>query len=190
MAKRSDVLELAILGLLHDAPLHGYELRKRMTSVLGPIRAISYGSLYPALKELVDRGLITEDATSDQAAPVMSGKRARIVYTLTADGKDRFERLVADAGPDSWDDEAFNAHMAFFRRTPAEARMRILLGRRSRMEERLAALRTSLARGTERVDEYTLRMQQHGLEGVEREVRWLTDLITDEAGSQPRKDKS
>ena len=190
MARRSEVLELAVLGLLHDAPLHGYELRKRMTSVLGPFRAISYGSLYPALKDLVDRGLITESAGESAEAPAMTGRRARITYTLTADGKDRFERLVADAGPDSWDDEAFAAHMAFFGRTPAEARMRILLGRRSRMEERLAALRASIARGTERVDQYTLRMQEHGLEGVEREVRWLSELISDEAGSPPRKETS
>ena len=190
MARRSDVLELAILGLLHDAPLHGYELRKRMTSVLGPFRAISYGSLYPALKDLVDRGLITEEAHDGANAPAMSGKRARISSTLTADGKDHFERLVADAGPDAWDDEAFAAHMAFFGRTPAEARMRILLGRRSRMEERLASLRQSIARGQERVDQYTLRMQEHGLEGVEREVRWLSELINDEGRSQPRKDQS
>ena len=45
MAARSDVLELAVLGLLHEAPMHGYELRKRLTAVLGPFRALSYGTL-------------------------------------------------------------------------------------------------------------------------------------------------
>lgn len=190
MSKRSDVLELALLGLLHDAPLHGYELRKRMTSVLGPFRAISYGSLYPALRDLVVRGLITEDTAESEGTGV--GKRGRIVYTLTAEGKERFAEMVAGAGPEAWDDEAFEAHMAFFGRTPAEARMRILLGRRSRLEERLATLRTSIARGAERMDDYTLRLQQHGLEGVEREVRWLSELIVEEnkgsAPPQPRKD--
>lgn len=190
MSKRSDVLELALLGLLHDAPLHGYELRKRMTSVLGPFRAISYGSLYPALRDLVTRGLITEDTAESDGTGV--GRRGRIVYTLTAEGKERFAEMVAGAGPEAWDDEAFEAHMAFFGRTPAEARMRILLGRRSRLEERLATLRTSIARGAERMDDYTLRLQQHGLEGVEREVRWLSELIVEEnkgsASPQPRKD--
>lgn len=193
MSRRSDVFELAILGLLHDAPLHGYELRKRMTSVLGPLRAISYGSLYPALKDLVARGLITEDAEGESGGGVAAlGRRSRIVYTLTADGKERFAEMVATAGPEAWDDEAFEAHLAFFGRTPAEARMRILLGRRSRLEERLATLRTSLARGAERMDDYTLRLQQHGLEGVEREVRWLSELIVEEnqisPSPQPRKD--
>ena len=47
MAKRADVLEFAVLGLLQDNPMHGYELRKRLNGVLGTFRAISYGSLYP-----------------------------------------------------------------------------------------------------------------------------------------------
>src|SRR6185437_10612370 len=35
MSQRSGVLELAVLGLLHETPMHGYELRKRLNSVLG-----------------------------------------------------------------------------------------------------------------------------------------------------------
>lgn len=178
--RRSGVLEFAILGLLHDAPMHGYELRKRLNSVLGSFRAISYGSLYPALKDLLDRGLIVEAGAADASAPVLSGRRAKIVYELTAEGKDRFAELVSRTGPESWEDEAFGVHMAFFGSTPAEVRMRILEGRRSRMEERLSNLHASMARNRERIDTYTLALQRHGLEGVEREVRWLNELIEDE----------
>ena len=40
------MLELAILGLLLEAPMHGYELRKQLATKLGAFRAaISYGSL-------------------------------------------------------------------------------------------------------------------------------------------------
>ena len=179
-SRRSGVLEMAILGLLHDAPMHGYELRKRLNSVLGSFRAISYGSLYPALKDLLDRGLIAEAGAADASAPVLSGRRAKIVYELTADGKDRFAELVSRTGPESWEDEAFGVHMAFFGRTPAEVRVRILEGRRSRMEERLSNLHASMARNRERIDTYTLALQRHGLEGVEREVRWLNELIENE----------
>ena len=63
MAKRADVLEFAVLGLLQDNPMHGYELRKRLNGVLGTFRAISYGSLYPCLKGLLRQGLIEEDTT-------------------------------------------------------------------------------------------------------------------------------
>ncbi|MGB8995945.1 MAG: PadR family transcriptional regulator, partial [Pseudonocardiaceae bacterium] len=39
------MLELAVLGVLHDAPMHGYELRKRLIGLLGTFRACSFGSL-------------------------------------------------------------------------------------------------------------------------------------------------
>ena len=37
-----------------------------------------------------------------------------------------------------------------------------------------------LTRSRERVDAYTLQLQQHGLDGAEREVRWLNELIAHE----------
>ena len=71
--KRSGVLELAVLGLLQENPMHGYELRKRLSGVLGTFHAISYGSLYPCLKDLESRGLLVEDGSA--AAAPLSGKR-------------------------------------------------------------------------------------------------------------------
>ena len=53
------MLELAILGLLLESPMHGYELRKRLTGLLGAFRAFSYGSLYPALRRMQVDGLGT-----------------------------------------------------------------------------------------------------------------------------------
>lgn len=48
------LLELAVLGLLKDRPLHGYELKKRLADTLG--RTVSDGSLYPALARLMTTG--------------------------------------------------------------------------------------------------------------------------------------
>ena len=45
MARRGESLEMAVLGLLHESPLHGYELRKRLNLLLGWSRLLSYGSL-------------------------------------------------------------------------------------------------------------------------------------------------
>ncbi len=181
MSKRADVLEMAVLGLLHDAPMHGYELRKRLNSLLGWGRAFSYGTLYPCLKDLVRRGLIAEDhPLGTGPATALSGRRAKIVYKLTPDGKERFADLLSQPGPAAWEDEQFGVHFAFFGRTDAAVRMRILEGRRSRLQERLEQFRLSLQRTRERLDAYTLELQSHGLESVEREVRWLDELIRSE----------
>ena len=180
-AKRTSVLELAVLGLLHEGPMHGYELRKRLNLLLGTFRAFSYGSLYPALRAMLAAGLIAQENPEDpDAAPATAGKRARIVYKITAEGKEEFHNLLADAGPDAWEDERFGVHLAFFSHADAATRLRVLEGRRSRLEERREKFRTSLSRTRERLDTYTLALQRHGLESVEREVRWLGELIDDE----------
>ncbi|GAA2297722.1 PadR family transcriptional regulator [Nonomuraea roseoviolacea subsp. roseoviolacea] len=181
------VLELAVLGSLHETPLHGYELRKRLNALLGMFRAFSYGSLYPCLRSLLAQGLIAEE----QPAPAtIVGGRSKIVYKLTAEGKERLHELLTQAGPSAWEDESFGVHFAFFRHTEAEVRLRILEGRRSRLEERLDSVRTALARTRERLDSYTLELQRHGLESVEREVRWLNELIATErrASQEPERD--
>ena len=180
---RFAVLELAVLGLLHRTPMHGYELRKQLTNVLGLFRALSYGSLYPCLHELLAAGLIAEE--HDEAEPdgpprPRADRRSLKVYRLTADGKERLQELLREGGPAAWEDDGFGVHFAFFGQTRADVRLRILEGRRSRLEERMESIRAALTRTRERVDSYTLELHRHGLESVEREVRWLNELIASE----------
>ena len=185
------MLELAVLGILLEAPMHGYELRKQLTTKLGAFRAaISYGSLYPTLRRLQAAGYITEaspeEGTSSTDIPLMTSKRGRVVYAITAEGKERFAELLAQAGPETFDDPGFGVHFAFFSRTDRQTRLRILEGRRRRVEERREGLRQVLARAAERLDAYTLELQRHGLEAAEREVRWLEELIaTERSGRTP-----
>ncbi|MFE3290253.1 PadR family transcriptional regulator [Rhodococcus sp. NPDC059234] len=170
------MLELAILGLLLESPMHGYELRKRLTGLLGAFRAFSYGSLYPTLRRMQSDGLIAEDMSPAGA----SMRRARRVYELTPAGRQRFAELVADTGPQNYTDDGFGVHLAFFSRTPAEARMRILEGRRRQVEERREGLRDAIGRASGSLDRYTRQLHQLGLESSEREVRWLNELIAAE----------
>ncbi len=185
-SQRSGVLELAVLGLLHETPMHGYELRKRLNAVLGAFRAFGYGSLYPCLKELLTQGLIAEDTPAGAARPPLAGRRSKIVYRLTAEGKEKLQDLLAQTGPAAWEDDGFGVRFAFFGQTHADIRLRILEGRRSRLEERLEGFRSALSRTRERVDSYTLELQRHGLESVEREVRWLNELIASERQAGPQ----
>lgn len=178
MPRRADLLAFAVLGLLHESPMHGYELRKRLNAALGAFRALSYGTLYPCLRTLLEKGWIAEAPRT--TAGTAGSKRARIVYELTAEGKEHFQTLVRDSGPAAWEDDTFDVHFAFFARTEAEVRLRILEGRRSRLEDRLENIRATAAKNRERLDAYTTELQRHGLDSAEREVRWLTELITAE----------
>ncbi len=182
------MLELAILGLLQEHPMHGYELRKELATKLGTIRAaISYGTLYPTLKRLQTAGWIGEaEITDGDVVPPLTSRRGRVVYKITAEGKERFAELLAQAGPETYDDAGFGVHFAFFARTDRATRLRILEGRRRRIEERREGLREVLSRASDRLDAYTLELQRHGLDACEREVRWLEELITNErSGRSP-----
>jgi len=181
------MLEIAVLGLLNQSPMHGYELRKRLSSLLGAFRAFSYGSLYPTLRRLREAGWIDEEQPLDDS-PASSGfaarsRRGKRVYRLTAEGKEHFASLLAEVGPEAYDDEGFGTRLAFFAQTRSDIRLQILEGRRQRMAEQADGMRTSLARTRERMDRYTLQLQEHGLESVDREVRWLTELIESERTS-------
>ncbi|KPC84273.1 PadR family transcriptional regulator, partial [Streptomyces sp. NRRL F-6602] len=106
--------------------MHGYELRKRLNTSLGIFRAFSYGTLYPCLKTLVANGWLIEESSGppeDAHAAPLTGRRAKIVYRLTAEGKEHFEDLLSQTGPDAYEDEHFAARFAFFGQTSRDVRM-------------------------------------------------------------------
>ena len=192
MARRGDTLELAVLGLLHESPMHGYELRKQLNAVLGWGRVLSYGSLYPALKRMLKTGWIAEQPAAAGSGTTGSGsvgvsRRQRIVYELTDAGDSRFTELMGQAGPSAWEDDNFDVRFAFFSRTDMEIRLRILEGRRSRLEERLERVQKQLERTQKQMDRYAMELQRHGVESVEREVRWLSELIAAERTAGQKK---
>src|SRR5262245_13431378 len=115
-------LDLAVLGLLKEGPMHGYELSKRLRFTLGPLYSVSYGSLYPCLKRLGKTGMVQErpgDVKPSKALrrkataadPTMSQRRARKVYELTPEGETFFfEQLEQGA---VYDTDRFQARFAF-----------------------------------------------------------------------------
>jgi len=164
--------------------MHGYELRKRLNLMLGWGRVFSYGTLYPTLKKMLRGSLIEESSTS--VAPV--SRRPRIVYQVTPVGTAEFERLMSEVGPTAWEDDNFDIRFAFFGRTDMEIRLRVLEGRRTRLQERLDRVQSQLSLTEAEVDRYSAELQRHGVESAEREVQWLSDLIRAERsqGEPPR----
>lgn len=178
-SRRAQLLEFAVLGLLHDAPSHGYELRRRLNEALGPFRALSYGTLYPALKSLMRQGLIRQDERS----VTTPGRRPRIVYALTETGEARLAAALADTDARAWEDDDFDVRVHFFARTEREVRLRILEGRRQRLEERArrAGRRHSVAN-----DSWSTALREREADALDREMRWLSALIDAERRSPDR----
>jgi len=82
-------LEFAILGFLFEGRLHGYELRKRLAALTGHVRPLSDGTLYPAIKRLVDGELVVKNLEAGTAAP-------RHMLELTEAGRAKLLRVLAE----------------------------------------------------------------------------------------------
>ena len=167
------MLELAILGLLKERSMHGYQLSKRLTDSLGGFWRVSYGSLYPTLKRLERQGAVEQVFDKQEVG------RRKNVYRITQSGESLFRDLLEEAGPDaSGEDNRFRVRMAFFKYLSPETRIRVLERRRSFLEERLVTIQASLATNTG--DLYTTSLMQHGRESTEQDIAWLNGLISAE----------
>ncbi len=173
------MLELAILGLLKESSMHGYQLKKRLSDTLGSFWQVSYGSLYPALKRLQREEAVEMIFPREQVA------RRRNVYRITVKGEEMFAELLERVGQDATEDNGFSVRFAFFQYLKPETRIRLLDRRRAFLEGRWANLRDSLASAKERIDGYTLSLMNHQLSTTESDIRWLDDLIAAEQRQVP-----
>jgi len=171
------VLELAVLGLLKEQSMHGYELKKRLNLKLGHFWQVSFGSLYPALNKLERQGAV------ERAYPKGEARRSKNVYRITAAGERLFAELLEASGPHDLEQDRFALRLAFFSYLRPEARIHQLEGRRGYLQMKLADFRASIKNSRERMDAYTEQLLAHGLDEREREIKWLDELIAAERGA-------
>jgi DNA-binding PadR family transcriptional regulator len=180
--RQPGLMELAVLGLLKERSMHGYELRKQLGAMLGPLWQVSWGSLYPTLRRLARRGAVevTADghARAAKAAKGSLGGRRRTVYRITPGGEDLFAKMLEEATPP--DAEHFTLKLAFFRYLRPETRVALLERRRAYLQEKLAQFRANLRAHKERMDGYALSLQNHDMAATESDIAWIDELITKE----------
>jgi DNA-binding PadR family transcriptional regulator len=99
-AHKRTMYELFVLGELLDGPHHGYQLREILSRLLGPFRQISWGVLYPLIRQLELEGLLASDAemSTEESGARASSSRQRKQYRLTETGRERFYTLMLERG--------------------------------------------------------------------------------------------
>ena len=194
------MIDLAILGLLSEQELHGYELKKRLGVLLASRASISFGSLYPALARLEAQGAVkaVEQRTSLAPAAPMTGSlvgelaafkarvresglvkgsgRGKKVYGLTDVGRQRLVELLSD--PDVTDDRAFTLRVAFARHLEPAARLEVFERRRAELLDRRDDMRR---RSTlRRADAYVGALLERDADHLANDLAWLDRLIDTE----------
>ncbi|HEX6581554.1 MAG TPA: PadR family transcriptional regulator [Actinomycetota bacterium] len=169
------MLELAVLGLLKERPMHGYQLSRELGDSLGGLWRVSYGSLYPTLRRL------ERDAAIESEAGDVRGARRKKVYRITPKGEQIFIELLQESPQDTQTEDArFRMRLAFFRYLPPETRIRLLERRRQALKERLSTIAESVRTGRGGTDDYGRALIEHNRAITESDITWLEQLIAAE----------
>lgn len=171
MGVRATMLELAILGEL-DQPLHGYELRQRLSVALGPVRRLSFGSLYPALHRLSAAGLINEIETAKTASIAERTPRRQVIYELTDEGR---EHLAANLQDAAIDDDSLGLTMRLMSKASPATRLALLKRRRITVLERREANRHAAAQVS--TDSWVRSRATLDAQQADNELDWLDSQI-------------
>lgn len=189
------MLELAVLGLLKERPMHGYQLSRELSDAHGPFWRVSYGSLYPTLRRLErDHAIEATSELDDAPRSVKAGKarakgRRKTVYRITNLGERMFLDLLEEAPHEGQSEDArFRIRLAFFRYLAPETRIRLMERRRGALEERLAAIDDAIRTGSTE-DDYRRAVLEHSRASTGSDIAWLTGLIQaerDRSTTSPR----
>jgi DNA-binding PadR family transcriptional regulator len=176
----------AILGFLIDQPMHGYELKRKLSPALPRERRMNDGVLYPLLKRLEDEGLVRKRVVRGE------GARDRNVFHATARGRREFDRWLRDSADEA--DEAtydflvghpFLTKCLFFDRLgPAEVEQKLgaQLEDSTRKLETFKAIREGMV--ARDVDPYRIAVLDLGIAQQKERVRWLKRMAAKAAGGR------
>jgi DNA-binding PadR family transcriptional regulator len=172
------VLELAILGFLAEAPLHGYELRNRIARLAGHVRPISDGSLYPAIDRMIRAGLLDR-----RWEPGASAAR-RQVLSLTGAGRAELLRRLREPGEiEITDGTRFFTLLAFLSHLPDPAERAAVLRRRLAFLDQPASFFHDEAdrplRAAEVADPYRRGMLTVARARSQAEQAWLREMLVE-----------
>ena len=163
-------LKAVLLGFLTRGDLTGYELKGAMDESVGFFFGASYGSIYPALRNLEEEGLARSTLV------VQSDRPNKKVYSLSPEGRAYF----LDALQESPADDSFRSEFLmqlFFGRHQDPERVLALIGDYGiGLKNALERLRETEEEVREVATPYEIMCLRFGLTRYEATLSWLDDV--------------
>ena len=187
-ARKAPMYELFVLGELMDGPHYGYLLREILGRLLGPFRHISWGVLYPLIRQLDREGLIVPDAKTDAGrSKSIQGNQQRKQYRITETGQRRFLALMLETGDYTADyPELFLIKLNNLDHLTNEQKLVVLWHYREYLQVEKKYLQEgqrNISGGTLSIPEdqraHVLDIISFRLSGIQAEISWLARKITD-----------
>jgi len=162
-------IEILILRRLRSGPAHGYELRKRVEQTTGFV--LHNNSLYPALRRFEEAGAVTKAAESQEGRP------PRLVYTLTAVGRELLHDMLADLPAEqAADPSEFLARLGQFSEINSAERAAVLASRARAVREQLAHYQAMLDLAVAHEERWGALATGELIRRHEQELAWLAEL--------------
>ena len=162
-------LDILILSHLRLAPVHGYELKRRVSETTA--FALHNNTLYPALRRFEEAGAVSKTAVTQEGRP------PRHIYELTDLGRELLHELLIELPPEAaGSEEEFLTRVGMFDDlTPAERRG-VLAARDAALVERLDHLTAMGERARSSQRGWGRRVTTELVERVHRERAWIAEL--------------
>jgi DNA-binding PadR family transcriptional regulator len=178
-----------ILGLLLDAPAHGYELRRCLAPFFGADGPLNAGLLYPALAQLEANGWVRKKVVTQSGAPdkhvyaaTRAGARELVAWTTRADP------AASPARYDFFHRDPLLARVMFFKHLPPGRRRGLLETELARTEAKRVdyeQIRAGMRR--RRADRFRSRILDLGLRYHRLRATWIRQLLRELDPPRPRR---
>jgi DNA-binding PadR family transcriptional regulator len=164
-------LKTVLLGFLARNSLTGYDLRRLMERSVGFFFGASYGSIYPALRDLEEKGLVRSTLVIQEVRP------NKKVYELTSAGRESFEERLAERSPadDAYRSE-FLMHLFFGEYHEPERLVEMVEAYANRYSAKLEVLRDVEAEFGEAMSPYQRMCLHSGLSHYRSRLEWCGEV--------------
>lgn len=162
-------IEYALLGFLHQRPMHGYEIHQHLSDAegLGSVWRIKQSKLYALLAKLDKEGYITSSLQPQEARP------PRKIFRLTSAGRDIFMDWIKTSVPHGRDIRLeFLAKLYFAKQVGAEIAAQLIEEQWITCRGWLAA-QQSESEGTSEGQSYLRLIQLFRIGQIEAIINWL-----------------
>jgi len=163
-------LDIVILSHLQRGPVHGYELKRKVSETTA--YALHNNTLYPALRRFEEAGAVTKTAET------LPGRPPRHVYEITELGRELLHDMLADLTPEQAADEnEFLTRVGQFEHLTADERRRVLAARAAALGVQKTHMSDLAERSTRsRNHEWGGLVVAELADRVDRELAWIERL--------------
>lgn len=168
------MIEHVTLGMLMQGQMSGYDIKKITEQSIGIFYKMSYGSLYPALKRLVDSHWVTEEETNNS--------KNKKLYAITDEGRKQF--LIWLREPLQANKKEYLIKIFFYDYLDEQTRKQNLTMYQQALERNIAqmeAVQSIVSKelaGLENKDDYYYRVSvmHYGLDFFKMENEWFKKI--------------